>query len=198
MFSEAPRRVRYFPRGWRRLRGMGICRRPERYWPVRELRGLQHLCGGPAENDFPAVDARPRAEVDYEIGLPDRFFVMLHDQDRIAQIAQALQGGKEAGVVPLVKADARFVQNIQDAHEPGADLGGQPDALGFPARKRRRGAGQGQVVQPHVHQKSQAFGRSPSGCAGRFPFPGERDPGGRRRRGPPGSISGSPRGYSTR
>ncbi len=90
------------------------------------------------------------------IGLPDGFFVVLHDQDRIAQIPQGFQGVQEPQVVPLVKADARFVQDIQDSHETGADLGGQPDPLPFAARKGCRSAIQGQVIQAHVYQKFQA------------------------------------------
>ena len=36
-------------------------------------------------------------------------------------------------VVPLVQADAGLVQDIQHAHQGGADLGGQADALALAA-----------------------------------------------------------------
>ena len=58
-------------------------------------------------------------------------------------------------VVPLVQADGGLVQNVQHAHQRGADLGGQADALALPAGQGARGPGQGEVLQPHALQKAQ-------------------------------------------
>ena len=54
-----------------------------------------------------------------------------------------------------MQADARFVENIQNAHQPAADLGGEADALRFSAGERHRRARQRQIVQTDVDQKSQ-------------------------------------------
>ena len=79
---------------------------------------------------------------------------MLHHDHGIAQIPQVLQGAQQLVVVPLVQADAGLVQDIADPHQAGADLGGQADALGLPAGEGGGGPGQGEVLQPYVHQES--------------------------------------------
>jgi len=55
-----------------------------------------------------------------------------------------------------MQADGRFVQHVQDAHQAGADLRGQADALAFTAGQRGRGAGEIQVVEADVEQKGKA------------------------------------------
>ena len=54
-----------------------------------------------------------------------------------------------------MQADGGLVQNVQHPHQRGADLCGQPDALGLAAGKGARAAGEGQVRKPHVLQKLQ-------------------------------------------
>ena len=103
----------------------------------------------------PAVDARARADIDDIIGGLHRFLVVLHHNNGIAQVAQVFQRLYQSGVIPLVQSDGGLVQNIQHPHQTGADLGGQPDALAFAAGKGAGGAGQRQVVQPHVGKKEQ-------------------------------------------
>ena len=56
-------------------------------------------------------------------------------------------------VVPLVEADGRLVQHVEDPDQAAADLAGQADPLGLAARQGGRRAGQGQVVEPHVEQE---------------------------------------------
>ncbi len=63
----------------------------------------------------------------------------------------------EAVVVALVETDGRLVEDVEHAHETGADLSRQPDALGLAARQRGAGPGQGEVVEAHVHQEPQAL-----------------------------------------
>ena len=41
-------------------------------------------------------------------------------------------------VVPLVQPDRRLVEDVEDADQAGADLGGQPDALRLAAGERGR------------------------------------------------------------
>ena len=49
----------------------------------------------------------------------------------------------------------RLVEDVEHAHEPGADLRRQPDALGLAAGERRRAALEREVVEPHVDQEPQ-------------------------------------------
>ena len=81
---------------------------------------------------------------------------MFDHDDRIAQVAQILQGRDELVVVALVQADAGFVQNIQHTGQRTADLGGQADALALAAGQCACRAGQRQVIQTHALQKLQA------------------------------------------
>ena len=80
---------------------------------------------------------------------------MLDHHQRVAQVAQGAQRGKQPVVVPLVQADRRLVQYVQHPGQRGADLRGQADALRLAARQRARAAAQCQVVQTHVHQEAQ-------------------------------------------
>ena len=50
------------------------------------------------------------------------------------------EGGDEALVVALVEADGGLVEDVEDAAEAGADLGGEADALAFAAGEGGGGA----------------------------------------------------------
>ena len=65
------------------------------------------------------------------------------------------QGLDQPAVVALMQADRRLVEHVEHADQPGADLGGQPDALRLTAGQRGRRARQRQVVQPDVEQEPQ-------------------------------------------
>ena len=77
--------------------------------------------------------ARPWPDVDDLIRGPHGFFVVFHHQHAVAQIAQMVKGLQQASVVPLVQADAGFIQNIQHPGESASDLGSQPDTLSLSA-----------------------------------------------------------------
>jgi len=72
------------------------------------------------------------------VGLKYRFLVVLDHDDRIAEVAQPREGREQLPVVPLVQADGRFVEDVDHAHEAGADLRGEADALGFAAAEALR------------------------------------------------------------
>ena len=97
--------------------------------------------------DGRAVNARARADIHQIVGCQHGFVVMLNHDQRVAQIAQVLEGFQKPRVVALVKADGRLVQNVQNAHQRGADLRGQPDALRFAAGERCRGARECEILQ---------------------------------------------------
>ena len=95
--------------------------------------GVHHLFGGAASHHLAAVDARSRANVDDIIGSPHGVLVVLHHNEGVAQVPQVLQSAQQQVVVPLVQADGGLVQDIQNPHEGGTDLGGQTDALALAA-----------------------------------------------------------------
>jgi len=69
------------------------------------------------------------ADVDDVVGQPDRVFVVLDHDHRVAEVAQAGEGAEQALVVALVQADRGLVEHVHHADQAGADLAGEPDAL---------------------------------------------------------------------
>ena len=104
---------------------------------------------------MPAQLARTGAHVDHVVCREDGVLVVLDHNHGVTHVAQALERCNEAVVVTLVKADGRLVQDVEHAHEPGADLRGKADALRLSARERSGGAAQGEVVETHVHHEAQ-------------------------------------------
>ncbi len=84
-------------------------------------------------HDEPSVCAGARAEVDHEVGAHDRVPVVLHDENRVAEIAQALERSDQLVVVPLVKADRGLVEDVEDSRETASDLAGESYPLRLPA-----------------------------------------------------------------
>src|SRR5690606_7034007 len=100
----------------------------------------EHLFERAFSNDLAAVDAGPRAHVDDIVGAADRILVMLDDNDRVAKVAEALECRKQPVIVALVKADRGFVEDVEHAREPAADLARKANALALAARERAAGA----------------------------------------------------------
>src|SRR5207249_69607 len=94
------------------------------------------LRGFALRDEVAAGVACPGPKVHHEIGAADGVFVVLNDQDGIAEIAEMFERAEEARIVSRVQADAGFVENIENATKSRADLRGQADALGFSAGKR--------------------------------------------------------------
>ncbi len=55
--------------------------------------------------------------------------IMLHHNKGIAQIPEVLERSKQAVIIPLMQADARLIEYVEDSHKTGADLGRKADAL---------------------------------------------------------------------
>ncbi len=116
-----------------------------------------HLCGPAGRGDLSAAFSRPGPEIDQMIGSLDDLAVVLDQNQRVAQVAQMLERPEQAGVVARVQADRRLVEHVENTGQPAADLAGQADPLALTAGKRRRAAGQAQVVEADVDQKLHAI-----------------------------------------
>ena len=64
-----------------------------------------------------AVDARAGADVDDVVRRAHRVLVVLDDNERVAEVAQALERCKEFVIVALVQSDGRLVEDIEHAHQ---------------------------------------------------------------------------------
>jgi hypothetical protein len=78
---------------------------------------------------------------------------MLDDDHGVAEIAQALEGDEQAVVVALVEADRGLVEDVEDARQAGADLGGQADALALAAREGTGGAVEVEIIEADIVEK---------------------------------------------
>ena len=122
-------------------KGVGVC---------------QNLVDGTLGSDLAAVHTRAGAHIHDVVSGVHGVLVVLHHNEGVAKVAHALEGTQQLGVIPLMQADGGLVQNIEHAHQAGADLGGQTDALGFAAAEAGRCPAQGQVAQAHAVQKAKA------------------------------------------
>ena len=77
-------------------------------------------------HNLPALPAGSRTEIDNGVGGPDGLFVMFHDDDGIAAVAQLGQRLDQNMVVPGMQADGGFIQNIADAGQIRSKLSGKP------------------------------------------------------------------------
>ena len=89
------------------------------------------------------------------IGRAHHVRIVLHHQDRVADVAQLFENADQPGRVAAVQTDGRLVEHVTRAHQARTEARRQLDALGFAARKRGRKSIEGQVFQSHVVQKLQ-------------------------------------------
>ena len=67
---------------------------------------MRHDLGRRARrDDLPPMDACRRADVDHMVGKANRVLVVLHDDHRIADVAQMPERAEKALVVALMQAD---------------------------------------------------------------------------------------------
>ncbi len=94
-------------------------------------------------------------DVDDPVGRRDRVLVVLDDDERVAEVAQARQRLDEAVVVALVKTDRRLVEDVEHADETRADLRREADALRLTTRQRAGGPVEREVVEADVEQEAE-------------------------------------------
>ncbi len=117
---------------------------------------LFNAFGRPLIDDFATQASGVGADVDYPVGVLHYFFVVLHDDNGVADTLQVAQYADEALGVARVKADTRLVEDIERTDKAAAERCGEVDALALAARERRRCAVEGEVFQPDVAEKCYA------------------------------------------
>src|SRR5690606_2011501 len=108
-----------------------------------------------AHDDLAAMHPGAGPHVDHMVGGADRILVVLDHDDRVAEVAQVLEGADQAIVVALVQADRGLVEDVEYPGQSRADLGGEPDALRFATRQGLGGAVEREIVEPDVVVKAQ-------------------------------------------
>ena len=123
-----------------------------------ERLGAGHdLCRRALGDDVAAQAAGAGAEIENIVGVADGLFVVLDDEDGVAQVAQPFEGLDEAVVVALMQADGGLVENVEHAAQAGADLRGQADALAFAAGERGGIAVEREVVEADGAEEFEAL-----------------------------------------
>ena len=110
----------------------------------------------PCGRDLAAAVAGAGAEVEQVVGGGDHFAIVLDQDQRVAEVAEVLQGCEQPAIVARMQADGRLVEDVQHAGQAAADLAGQPDALRFAAGQRRRRPAQRQIVEADIDEELQA------------------------------------------
>src|SRR5437879_8141880 len=104
------------------------------------------------------MPAGTRSQIYDVVSRPNRFLVVLHDQHRVAEVAQLLQRREQTRVVALMQADRRLIEDVQHADQAAADLRREADPLGLSTRERHRRAFEREVIEPDVDEKAQPVG----------------------------------------
>src|SRR6185312_75591 len=78
------------------------------------------------------------AEIDHVVSAANGFFIVLHYQHSVSQIAQVLQRLKQPVVIAMMEPNGRLVENVKHAAQLGTNLCRQSNALTFAAGKRGR------------------------------------------------------------
>src|SRR4029453_3276313 len=115
----------------------------------------QDFCRHAASYDLTAPVAGSGSHIDQIIRRAHRLRIMLDDEDRVTGIAQLLQQIDELGVVFLVQAHTRLVENEEYARPSGAPLRRQAYPLELSTRKGHRGAIQTQIVKTQLSHPAQ-------------------------------------------
>ena len=90
------------------------------------------------------------------VGTADGVFVVLHHQQGVAAGLERFEGVEQQPVVARVQADGGLVEDVADATQVGAELGGEADALRLAARQGGRGTVQRQVAKTDLVQEVEA------------------------------------------
>ena len=95
-------------------------------------------------------------DVDDVVGGVHRVLVVLHNDQRIAEVTQMTQGREQAIVVTLMQTNTWLIEDIKYPHQARADLRCKPNTLCLTARERRCGTRECQIVKSHIEEEMQA------------------------------------------
>ena len=114
--------------------------------PRQRLFVAHHLRGSSLGDDASSFAAGARSQVDEPIGAGHDVEIVFDDEDAVSLVPQVLQSFEESPRVTRVQADGRFVEDVADADQPGAQATGDSRPLKFPSRKGLRDPVERQIV----------------------------------------------------
>ena len=97
---------------------------------------------GPRVEHLPAALACGGADVHDPVGAAHDVHVVLDDEERVARGLELVEHLEERLRIGRMEPRRGLVEHVDDAEEPRAQLGGDPQALRLAGRQRRRAAPQ--------------------------------------------------------
>ena len=88
----------------------------------RRRSALDQFPDRPLGDHGPSVDTWSGPHLDDMVGRANRVFVMLDDDDGVANVAQSFERRDHLGVVLRMEANAGLVEHVKHAHQAGSDL----------------------------------------------------------------------------
>ena len=157
LFSAQPQNCQHLSvAGAPRFRAPGSSSSPERYCTGDGAGAVHDLLQGACRNDFAAVDARAGANVHNIIRRAHGVLVVLHHNQRVAQIPQLLQGVRAACRCPAGAGRWRARPEYRARPSERSRSGWQDGCAGFRRRTgcRQRGC-RVRYSRPTLLQKAQ-------------------------------------------
>lgn len=111
-----------------------------------------------AVEDFAAMLARVRPDIDDPVGTAHDVQLVLDDEERVSRRLQPVERAQQRLGVRGVKAGRRLVENIDHAEQIGAHLCRQTQALELARRQGRRAPLQREIAKTKVEQHAKPRG----------------------------------------
>ena len=109
---------------------------PGQIIPGDGLRAVLEVIHAALRHNAPPMFSGAGPDINNVVGRAQRIFVVFHDNQGVAQVAQAFERAKETCVVLLVQANGGLIQDIQYPDQAGTNLRRKADSLGLTAERR--------------------------------------------------------------
>ena len=136
------------------------------------LRGAENLLQRSLREKASAFDSGSRTEVADPVGSAHGLFIVFDEHDCVPLVAQSAERIQENCGIARMQPDGRFVQNIADAAQVGAQLCGEADALRFAAGECRHGAVERKIAESDGLQEGESDAQVPKDSVGNGLFAG--------------------------
>ena len=105
--------------------------------------------------------AGTRTKVDHVVARANGLLIVLHHDHRVAKVTEVAECRQELSVVPLMQADRRFIEHVEDTRQARTDLSSQPNALPFSPGQRCCSPPEREVADTDIVQEPQAIANLP-------------------------------------
>ena len=115
---------------------------------------VAYILEGARSDNLATTTTRQGTDINDIVRSTHHILVVLHNDNRVTRIAQALKARDKAVVIPLVQADAWLIEDVEDIHEFRAYLRSEAYTLCLTTRYGARSTRQRQVAEAHIYQEA--------------------------------------------